>query len=86
MNLHPKLSATFDHLKTTKNDFDFTLKRIVSGKSQVVAGSHYIVQVEATNNQAQVKQCEADILENLHGEFHQVDVKCENKSFQFMKQ
>lgn len=84
--LHPKLSTTFDHLKATKSDFEFTLKRIISGKSQVVAGSHYIVQVEVTNKHAQVKQCEADILENLQDQFHQVDVKCDNKSFQFMKQ
>lgn len=84
--LQPNLSGTFDHLRSNKPDFGLTLKNIVSGKSQVVAGTHYVVQVEATHSNGQVKQCEADILENLKGEFHQVDVKCENQSYRYSKQ
>lgn len=84
--LHPKLLSTFDYLKSNEDDFVYTLKRIVAGKDQVVAGTHYIVQLEVNNKDAEIKTCEADIYENLKGEFHQVVIKCENKSFRYMKQ
>lgn len=88
--LLPKLTTTFEQLSRQNSDFDVNLKRICSGKSQIVLGTHYIVNVETTkkSNVNEVKKCEADILENLKGEFIEVDVKCDhkNKTFRYIKQ
>lgn len=84
--LHPKLTAAFDQLKTQKPDFDLTFKRVVSGKYQVVSGTIYQVIVEATNQANEVKTCEADILENLHDEFDRVELKCGNQNHLWTKQ
>lgn len=73
--LFPKLTATFDQLSREHSDFNVSLKRIVNGKYQVVAGSHYVLHVDVAR-EANVHQCEVDILENLQSEFDRVDVAC----------
>lgn len=84
-NLHSKLTAAFDHLKTKKPHFDLTFKRVVSGKSQVVSGFHYRVTVEATNTANELKTCEAYILGKLNDEVV-FDLKCDNQNHHWTKQ
>lgn len=85
-DLHPKLTVVFDHWKTDKKDFDLTFKRVVKGKRQVISGTRYQVTVEATNPANEVKTCDADIVEDLHGDFDHADVKCGNNNHHWTKQ
>lgn len=79
--LEPKVAIAFELLSIKHNDFVYKMKRLVGGKSQVVAGSRYQLVVEAApkNNANDVKKCDVNILENLQGDFDEVQVKCEHK-------
>lgn len=79
--LEPKVGIAFGLISYKHDDFVYKLKRVVSGKSQVVAGSRYQFVVEAApkDNADDVKKCDVDILENLQGEFDDIQVKCEHK-------
>lgn len=79
--LEPKVTTAFQQLSSVNNDFDVSLKRIVSGVSQAVAGKRYQLIVEAVpkNNANNVKKCDANILENSNGELVEIQVKCEDK-------
>lgn len=80
--LEPKVAIAFELLSIKHNDFVYKMKRLVGGKSQVVAGSRYQLVVEAApkNNANDVKKCDVNILENLQGDFDEVQVKCEHKN------
>lgn len=87
--LEPKLKTIFEKLRSQYEDFDFNFVRVEGGRYQVVSGTHYIVNVEASQKSNDKQQrCEADILENLKGDFDRVDVKCAHpdKSFRYVKQ
>lgn len=79
------ISSIFDLLSSQHSDFDVTLKRVVSGKSQVDAGSHAIVNVEAVlrTNADAVKHCEVDLHRNLKGAINRAEVKCEHHDRRF---
>lgn len=80
--LEPKVAIAFELLSIKHNDFVYKMKHLVGGKSQVVAGSRYQLVVEAApkNNANDVKKCDVNILENLQGDFDEVQVKCEHKN------
>lgn len=88
--LYPKLQPVFENLKSQHDDFGLVLQHIVRGKSQVVAGTHYVIHAHAgeTLTDSNPKHCDIDILENLKGEFDQVEVKCDHhdKTFRYTKQ
>lgn len=69
-----KIRTAFDLLNGKYPYMGFNFKRIVSGKSQVVVGSHSVFQIEVTT-QYRVMNCELDIYENLKGEVYQVEIK-----------
>lgn len=76
--LFPRLSEAFTQFSYQNDNFDSSLKRIVSGEFQVVAGIHYLLSVEVTretNNH--VYPCEVDVIENIKGEFDKLKVECE---------
>lgn len=92
-NYIPQLSTIFSQLSSQNTDFDsnqFVLKRIVSGKYQVVAGYHSVLQVEVApkDHPDQVKHCKVDIYENLKIEIEEVNMKCDciDKTFHYKKQ
>lgn len=87
--LFPKLRAVFEQLNSQYADFNANLLRVNGGRYQIVAGTHYIVNVDAVEKaNGNAQQCEVDILENLKLQFDQVDVKCahHDKSFRYSKQ
>lgn len=88
--LEPKVAIAFELVNIKHNDFGYKMKRMVSGKSQVVAGSRYQLVVEAApkDNENDVKKCDVNILENLQGDFDEVQVKCEHKEkvYRYIKQ
>lgn len=79
--LEPKVAIAFDLLSIKHDDFVYKMKRLVGGKSQIVAGSRYQLVAEAApkDNANDVKKCDVNILENLIGEFDEVQVKCEHQ-------
>lgn len=82
LELHPKLVNSFVQLgEKHPNEFDLIVKRIISGKSQVVAGTRYMVNVQAENSKNETKNCEAEIWEKLWENFFQVKLKCQDKHF-----
>lgn len=86
----PKLRSIFERLSSEHNDFDVIFKRIQSGKYQTVGGTNYEMKVETArkSNANEAQLCDVHVLENLQGEFDQVDVKCEDhdKTFRYTKQ
>lgn len=88
--LEPKVTTAFEQLSSKNDDFVYTTKRLVSGKSQVVAGTRYMLLVEAApkDNANDVKNCDVRILQNLNGQLDEVEVKCEHhdKTFRYTKQ
>ncbi|XP_055309719.1 uncharacterized protein LOC129573342 [Sitodiplosis mosellana] len=81
-DLHPKVTESFTQLGKKHDDFDLIVKRILSGKSQVVAGTRYVLTVEATNPKDEVKTCEADIWEKTWENFFRVQLKCQEKDYE----
>lgn len=82
VELHSKLKNSFDQLgEKHPKEFDLIVKRIVSGKSQVVAGTRYMLNVQAENSKKETKYCEADIWEKLWEDFFQVKLTCPDKNY-----
>ncbi|XP_055309689.1 uncharacterized protein LOC129573320 [Sitodiplosis mosellana] len=81
-DLHPNVTESFKQLGKKHDDFDLIAKRILSGKSQVVAGTRYVLTVEATNLKGEVKTCEADIWEKTWENFFLVKLKCQEKDYE----
>lgn len=77
----------FNLLKGKYPDFDYTFKRIVSGKSQVVAGSRYYAKIEVTpkDHADQVKNCDLDYVEDLKHVFTKIELKCDDKTYTYEK-
>lgn len=82
--LHPKLTNSFIKLRKMDQEFDWTLQRILSGKSQVVAGTRYTLTVEATNSNDEVELCEADIWERTWENFYHVKLTCQGKGYEII--
>lgn len=83
--LLPKLAAIFDKLSSQYEDFDVKLERVSGGRYQMVAGKHYIVNVETTQKgNGNAQQCEADIFENFKLEFETVKVECGHTKKEFL--
>ncbi|XP_055297206.1 uncharacterized protein LOC129565908 [Sitodiplosis mosellana] len=82
--LHPKLTHSFIELGKIHKEFDLTVKRILSGKSQVVAGTRYMIAVEAANPNNEVITCEADIWEKTWENFFQIKLTCQGKSYEII--
>lgn len=81
-----KLGTVFSLLSTQNEDFDYLLKLVESGKSQIVFGSHSIVQVLAASKDHadQNKHCEVDFYENVQSEVTNVSMKCEDNDKTFL--
>lgn len=77
--------TAFNLLYPKYPEFNYVLKRVVSGKSQPVAGSRTILKVELTHGvlQPEVKKCDLDFVEDLKSEITKVEVKCENDSLTY---
>lgn len=78
--LHTKLAPAFVQLSAENTDFNWTVKRIIEAKSQVVAGSRTLAQLELTNTANAIKKCEAVIWEKNWENFLQVK-NCLHKKF-----
>lgn len=87
-NVLPTAHSAFSLLHTKYPEFDYILKRVVSGKSQVVAGSRAVLQVEVgpKDHADQTKQCELDLTENLQKEIVIIRMKCDGKDFEYYKE
>lgn len=74
-----KVPVVFDLLYGKYPEFNYVLKRVVSGKSQPVAGSRTILKVELTHGllQPEVKNCDLDYTEDLKSVIIKAEVKCE---------
>lgn len=78
--IHNKLVESFDQLAAQKPEAQFQVRRIVSGKKQVVAGMRYDMKVEVLNTKTgETKVCNCEIWEKLWEEFRQVDLDCPNQ-------
>lgn len=77
--LHTKLAPAFVQLGAENTDFNWTVKRVIEAKSQVVAGSRTVAQLELTNSANAIKKCEADIWEKEWEKFLQVKNCLHNK-------
>lgn len=63
-------------------EFDYVMKRVVSGQSQVVAGHRVELKLEVTPKDSadQVKNCELDYVTNLQQELTSIGMKCDHCS------
>lgn len=77
--LHPKLAYSLIQLGKQNDEFDYFLNRILDGKHQVVAGTHYVINLELVNEKKETKTCEADIIEQLWENFFSVSMHCEKE-------
>lgn len=76
--LKPKLTGAFEKWAKSHPEFHLHLVNVLSGTSQVVAGTVYEVLVEAEEN-GQTTQWNAKVLENLQGEITQVTLTIPGK-------
>lgn len=83
--LEQELKTLFDKMGATYDDFDVNFKRVISGRSQVVAGTNYELNVEVTPkaDPSVVKNCEVNYFRNIGGEFDRAYVKCDHKDKTF---
>lgn len=82
----PKLSNLFVKLKDFyDSEFNYALKRVVSGKDQVWAGMHSILRIEVTRNNHpdQIRVCEGILFENVQLDMIQFYLKCEGKEYSY---
>ena len=84
------LHTVFSHLSTQYPEFDYILKRIVSGQTQVVQGRNASYRIEAApkDHADQTIPCSATVYKNLQHEVEISRVKCENndKTFVYEKE
>lgn len=84
-DMHPRLTSSFNEWGKDHEEFDLIVKRVISGKSQVVAGTRYVLTIEAANPKDEIKTCEADIWEKSWENFFQVKLTCDNqKNYQLL--
>lgn len=85
-NVLPTVHTAFSLLGTEYPEFDYILKRVVSGTSQIAAGKHFRLKVEVTpkDHADQVKNCEIYLYENLQSTITEINLKCENDSKEFV--
>lgn len=85
----PKLTDVFNQFSNKYPEFNYILKRISSGKTEVFAGQHYKLQITVgeKDHADQTKECKVDFYENLEVNLIQVDMECENdgKTFTYEK-
>lgn len=77
-----KVPIAFGLLSSKYPEFDYALKRVLSGKSQVdvpAQSFHLILKLEVTSEDHadQVKNCELDYVEDLQTVITKVKMKCE---------
>lgn len=64
-DLHPILEKALIDYSVSHTDFDGRLKRIVSGKSQVVAGTNYDLIIELENSEKQTSEWNAQVSQGV---------------------
>lgn len=84
----PEVYNVFGLFKYKYPEFDYILKRVVSGKHQVVAGSHTIYQIEVgpRDHADQTHACEIDMYRSLGDVINKVSMDCnDGKKFVYEK-
>lgn len=81
LELHPKLAHSFVKLGEKHTEFDLVIEKILSGTVQTVAGSRYLLNIQAKNKKQETKMCEADVWEKLWENFFQVKLTCQDKHY-----
>lgn len=81
LELHSKLILSSEKLAEKYDKFDLIVKKVLSGKSQTVAGTNYVVNVQMENAKKESNTCEAEIWEKLWENFLQVQLKCQDKHY-----
>lgn len=79
--IHTKMTEVFTLLGSQREDFKYRIKRVISGKKQVVSGYRYYVEVEAYDEANELKNCKADIWEKTWEHFLQAEMCCDNKKY-----
>ena len=80
--LQPNVMKSFTELSKKYKDFNLIFERILSGKSQFVAGVRYVLTVECTNPEEEVKICKVDIWEQAWLNFVQVKLTYEKNIYE----
>lgn len=85
-NKAPVVHGLFSLLSSKNPEFPYILKSIVSGKVQIVQGSHTVLKIEAglKDNPNETKKCELDYIKNLNDAFSHILLECEGDSKFYM--
>lgn len=84
--LHLKLTDAFTQLSAQRDDFNLAVRRIINAKRQIIAGIRYIVTIEVKTSKNEIKECTADVWEKPWKNYLQVDLTCEEITYQIVKQ
>lgn len=77
----PLLKESLEKLKGQENGADLHLTKIISARSQVVAGILYDIRAEfATNDQNPTKSCKISLLHQPWLHFHEAEFKCDDET------
>lgn len=78
---HTKLTPVFTKLSMENIGFDWSVKRVIDAKSQIVAGIRYICDIELENAANETKTCEADVWERAWEKFILAEIQCQDKNY-----
>lgn len=85
-NLHIVLMSAFQQLNAERYDFKLAIYRILSAKTQVVAGQRYLANVEAINEANEIKKCEAEIVDVPWKHSRDINITCDKKKYNVKSQ
>lgn len=80
-DLHPILEKALIDWGASLSNFDCRLKRIVSGKSQVVAGTNYDLIIELENSGKQISEWNAQVFQGVDRKLVEVVLTISGKQF-----
>lgn len=75
---HSKVTPYFTQLRAEKPEVKYEIVRIISGKSQVIAGWHGILKVEVRTNARETKECTLDLWEPISDDEY-IEIECPNE-------